>query len=193
MNFSIHSRFTLLIAASIALLSMRTLTAGPAPKNLGNGLRELLEQRHTQSRAAATTTPALNKSKGGIDFQRMMQFDQSGRVLVDILLDNAIPYEQARASILANTGTRVTAEDRSYRGGVIEAYLPVEAVAMIARTPGVSTVHASLKPRFRVGAVTSQGVVQHRVDQIPQFDGKGITVGVISDTFDTNADNITYA
>ena len=39
-----------------------------------------------------------------------------------------------------------------------------------------------------VGATTSQGVVQHRVDKLPAgVDGSGITVGVMSDSYDTNA------
>jgi Subtilase family len=187
-----YFRFMPLIAVLAgALLSVSTLTAGPLPKNLGNGLRELLEQRQAQSGATTKTAPAIASS--GVGRPGSMQFDQSGRVLVDILLDSAVPYEQTRASILANGGTQLLAEDRNYRGGVIEAYLAVDAVGIIARTPGVSAVHASLKPQFRVGAVTSQGVVQHRVDKIPQFDGAGITVGVISDTFNTAPGRLTRA
>jgi len=183
----------ILTALGAGLLSLPTLTAGPIPKNLGNGLREILEQKQAaaQAGAAAKTAPAI--SRGGADYARMMQFDQGGRVLVDILLDNATPYDQTRSSILANQGTQITAEDRNYRGGVMEAYLPIDAIAIVARTPGVSAVHASLKPQFRVGAVTSQGVVQHRVDKIPQFDGAGITIGVISDTFNTSQGAITHA
>ena len=40
-----------------------------------------------------------------------------------------------------------------------------------------------------VGATTSQGVVQHRVDKLPAgIDGVGITVGVMSDSYDTERD-----
>ncbi|MES1262839.1 MAG: peptidase S53, partial [Peristeroidobacter soli] len=38
-----------------------------------------------------------------------------------------------------------------------------------------------------VGATDSQGIVQHRVDKLPAgVDGSGITVGVMSDSYDTN-------
>ncbi len=38
-----------------------------------------------------------------------------------------------------------------------------------------------------VGATDSQGVVQHRVNKLPAgVDGSGITVGVMSDSYDTN-------
>ena len=38
-----------------------------------------------------------------------------------------------------------------------------------------------------VGATDSQGIVQHRVDKIPAgINGSGITVGVMSDSYDTN-------
>jgi hypothetical protein len=191
MKTSYDRRFSLLVTIGFAISSISTLLGGPAPTNLGNGLRELVEQRRAQSSAAAWTNSSV--AKRAADYQRLMEFDQAGRVLVDVLLDSAVPYEQTRAALVADGATQITAEDRGYRSGVIEAYVPVESVAMIARTPGVSAVHASLKPQFRVGAVTSQGVVQHRVDKIPQFDGTGITVGVISDTFNTNHSAITHA
>jgi hypothetical protein len=164
--------------------------AGALPRNLGNGLTKLL--RDNQSIAGRQTTPA-NKGSGRADSSGLMQFDDTGRVLVDILLDAALPFEQTRRDILARSGTKLRAENRTYRGGVIEAWLSVDQIAVIARTPGVSALHASLAPRFNVGAVTSQGVVQHRVDQIPQYDGSGITIGVISDSFDTNLNTITRA
>ena len=43
----------------------------------------------------------------------------------------------------------------------------------------------SIEPTTNVGAVTQQGVIQHRVDQIPQLDGTGITIGVLSDSYNT--------
>ncbi len=193
MKSSTHSRFTLLIATGVVLLRALTLTAGPVPKNLGNGLRELLEQKQAAAQPGAAAATAPTTTKSGADHARLMQFDQSGRVLVDILLDSATPYDQTRAAIAAYDNAQLIAEDRDYRSGVIEAYLPVDAVAIVARTAGVSAVHASLKPQFSVGAVTSQGVVQHRVDKIPQYNGAGITVGVISDSFNTNPNTITHA
>src|SRR6202008_4513314 len=57
----------------------------------------------------------------------------------------------------------------------------------LARRKGVLAVVPSSPMATNVGGTTSQGVVQHREDQIPGVDGAGITVGVMSDSYDTNA------
>src|SRR4029079_16593385 len=59
------------------------------------------------------------------------------------------------------------------------------ALVALATTKGVSAIHGVNAPITNVGSVTQQGLVQHRVDQIPQFDGTGITIGVISDSYNT--------
>src|SRR6266481_6292220 len=41
----------ILTALGAGLLSLPTLTAGPIPKNLGNGLREILEQKQAAAQA----------------------------------------------------------------------------------------------------------------------------------------------
>jgi hypothetical protein len=57
----------------------------------------------------------------------------------------------------------------------------------VANEKGVLAVVPSSPWVANVGATTSQGVVQHRVDKLPAgIDGSGITVGVLSDSYDTN-------
>ena len=69
---------------------------------------------------------------------------------------------------------------------MIEAYVPTSSLLSIARKKGVLAVVPSSPMVTNVGATTSQGVVQHRVDQLPAgVDGSGITVGVMSDSYDT--------
>ena len=75
--------------------------------------------------------------------------------------------------------------DLSYRGGVVEAFVGLNDIVALAKTPGVSSVILAVKPLLDVGATTSQGVVQHRVNTVTQT-GAGITVGVMSDSFDTS-------
>ncbi len=64
-------------------------------------------------------------------------------------------------------GVEVTASDMNYRAGVIEAYVPTSSLLNIARKKGVLAVVPSSPMVTNVGATTSQGVVQHRVDQLP--------------------------
>lgn len=80
----------------------------------------------------------------------------------------------------------VTATDLSYRGGVVEAFVGLDDVVALAKAPGVSSVILAVKPLLDVGVTTAQGVVQHRVNTISQT-GTGITVGVMSDSFDTTS------
>jgi hypothetical protein len=82
----------------------------------------------------------------------------------------------------------VVASDLKYGPGLVEAYVPVEQLLSVANTKGVLAVVASAPAVTNVGATDSQGVVQHRVDKLPAgVDGSGITVGVMSDSYDTNA------
>ena len=85
------------------------------------------------------------------------------------------------------TGVEVVASDLSYGPGLVEAYVPVEQLLSVARTKGVLSVVPSSPMETNVGATDSQGIVQHRVNKLPPgVDGSGITVGVMSDSYDTN-------
>lgn len=57
--------------------------------------------------------------------------------------------------------------------------------------PGVASVAQALKPYTKVGRATSQGVQAQRVDRVPPgIDGRGITVGALSDSFDTATESL---
>ena len=108
--------------------------------------------------------------------------DESDRVLVTIVVNGLHAFDQVRAAVSAAPGVSITAEDRKYRAGIFEGSLLADSLVALARTRGVSAVHAVIRPVTNVVLVTQQGVVQHRVDQIPQ-DGTGITIGVLSDSY----------
>jgi len=111
---------------------------------------------------------------------------------------------------------QITAVDAKYRGvGVIEGYVSIEDVVALSETDGVRSVHLALKPYHSrhltgqrvpaapavaaplglIGTTFDQGVTQHRVDKINQiynpsapvnWDGTGMTIGCISDSFNTS-------
>ncbi|HVF15680.1 MAG TPA: hypothetical protein VNA21_02180, partial [Steroidobacteraceae bacterium] len=116
-----------------------------------------------------------------------MRFDDAGRALVRISLDGRVAGGSVLQSIRSIAGVEVTASDMNYRAGVIEAYVPTNSLMSIAKQRGVLAVVPSSPMRTNVGATDSQGVVQHRVDKVTGVDGSGITVGVMSDSYDTNA------
>jgi hypothetical protein len=152
-------------------------------RNLGGGLDRIAAsaggaQASAQSRSA-NAVPSL-------ELIHPVQFDASGRALVRVSLDGKVPAATVLQSLQSIASVEVTASDMSYRAGVIEAYVPTSSLVSIARSKGVLAVVPSSPMVTNVGATDSQGIVQHRVDKIPGIDGQGITVGVLSDSYDTN-------
>ncbi|WP_395701486.1 S8 family serine peptidase [Aquabacterium sp.] len=173
----------MLIAASAA-------HATPVPQKLGGALQELAARQFTaanpqsalaqQRRAAAAIS---GEQMTASDTDSVMR-DELGRVLVNILVDGSASHDRVRALVDAIPGVKISAEDKGYRAGIIEGFVPEAALIPLAKLRGISAIHPVVRPVTNVGAVTQQGLVQHRVDQISQ-DGTGITVGVLSDSYNT--------
>ncbi len=113
--------------------------------------------------------------------------DAAGSPLVRITLDGKVPAATFLQGLKGMAGVKVSATDLKYRAGVIEAYVSTDALARVAGKTGVLAVVPASPRVTNVGAVTSQGIVQHRVDKITGVDGTGITVGVMSDSYDTSS------
>ncbi len=178
----------------LLLLSVCPLLTGQAddvlPPNLGRGLRPLVEWQRTQPtehtdaerRAGLVTHLGHNVSR--------VQTDETGRVAVDIRLDGTVPPAEVKRN-LAALGLSLTGEHVARRGdgrdGVLTAHLPLAQAAQAARVPGVFSVLAAHRPRTRVkvGAVTSQGVAALHDDAVQDagYSGQGITIGVLSDSY----------
>src|SRR3954454_17292330 len=159
---------------SLVLVGAADARGGPAG-NLGNGLGRLL------------APPA---AKGGIRLDQSVLAirDKAGRVLVDVYADDNSALATVRQRSEAN-GLDVV--DQSAEHKILEGFVAVSDVKSLAATPGVSSVSQALKPFTRVGKATSQGVEAQRVDRVPPgIDGRGITVGGLSDSFDTATETI---
>src|SRR5207253_2772012 len=72
------------------------------------------------------------------------------------------------------------------RHGVISVQLPVDQAAAAARLPGVRSITLVHRPWHHVGQVTSQGATAMKSTLVVRrhITGSGITVGVMSDSFD---------
>jgi hypothetical protein len=174
------SRPALACVLASALFSPALLDAKPAVRNLGGGLEELAAQAgQAQSRASARAAPADQVT-------HPIQFDEAGRALVRISLDGKAPAANVLQSVRGMAGVEVVAADFNYRAGVIEAYVPTGSLVSLAGQKGVLAVVPSGAMVTNVGAAESQANVQHRIDKIPDVDGTGITIGVMSDSYDTN-------
>lgn len=174
------------------------LNAAPAvPAKLGSGLGEVVRQQLDERSTGLKGSLNRSLSESGMltfDTSSTLIRDAQGRVLVNVLVDGRFRHDLIKNQARSLAFMVVTAEDARYRAGVIEGYVPESQLAALAKLPGVRAVHGVNRPITNVGAVTQQGVVQHRVDQLPaNINGTGITVGVLSDSYNNSTATIKAA
>jgi FG-GAP-like repeat len=176
------------------LISSVPVGAAPiVPSNIDSGLAAIYAD-YIQS--ASRTVPQQIAGEGLDNAANVIRqnaaMDDAGRYNVLIHLSGTRTVDQVAQALTATGRIQVVSKNSRYRQGVVEAWLFIQDLPLVARTKGVRTVAMSIMPIFNVGAVTQQGVVQHRVDQIAgTYDGTGITVGALSDSFNisTKASN----
>src|SRR2546423_2527582 len=199
-----HSSASLspLLQAIVALAGSRCL-AFPAlakrdvPENLGNGLDKLVESNLAIKAGAAPIANGFSTAQAAIYDQMAIVDRLTGRYVVDIMPYGTVPLAALQGSLQASfPALTVQALDPSYRGhGIVEAFVTIDDAPRIAQTPGVGSVILQLKPKLNAGPAIAQGVNQHRVNRINKgynpnatkdFTGAGISVGVMSDSFDAS-------
>jgi hypothetical protein len=173
------------ILASALGTSMGASAQPPIPDNMGGGLHHLVEARVNAAAAPSAVSAAALLEP------RVLRDTQS-RVLVNVWLDGKHPLPVVHQS-LAALGANVSAELATYRQGVIAAYVPVERAIDAALLPGVRSVTLEHKPQLRIGKATTQGRATVHADKLNAlgFKGQGVTIGVLSDSFNTAPDSVT--
>ena len=83
----------------------------------------------------------------------------------------------------------------SINRSLVEGYMPIGAARSLAAVAGVRSVHAVQRPVTHAGAVQSQAVALQKADvaQALGFDGTGIKLGVLSDSYDACTGCLTNA
>lgn len=191
--FTVAGSLTLLLTSAMAQVP-KTL-----PRNMGGGLRELV-QMHRDAAAKGQAALNLRNEKAlakqpGISGVFRIAADSQNRALVNIYLDGTVPADSIRER-LKSAGASLTATDLSYRNGVIAAYMPLAAAEQFARTGGIRSLMLVHRPFADAGKTTSQGAKLMRsnvVNGSGGINGKGVTVGVISDSFNTSGNSIDAA
>ena len=174
------SRFPLWLLVLLPVASF----AADAPSNLGLGLRQLVENYQTdqaqfQQQMSAATVQADTAAN---------------RVMVNVHLDGTRTLADVRAD-LEGLGLETVSVDSTWRKGVISAWLPIAQANAAAQLTGVRSVMLAPRPRLRVGSVTAESCVVEHTDVVNKpgnfssqgILGAGISVGIISDSYDTTA------
>lgn len=105
---------------------------------------------------------------------------QRGQVLVEITTASRsqATHLQLERIGFAQTGTW---------GRVVSGFLPIRALPALAQIQGVKFARAAYRPIANVGQVTSQADISLNANVVRNtlgFDGTGVTIGVLSDSFD---------
>ncbi|MGZ3339408.1 MAG: S8 family peptidase [Reyranella sp.] len=162
-----------------ALLFLSTAWAAP-PAAMGGGLRQLVN-------AWETADPRLQAHL------ELHLKSPAGEPLVHVHLADGVTAAQALPALRA-AGFRLTAVsavDPSH----VEGFLPLHQARAVTQLPVVQSMHAVQRPRHNAGSVQSQAVALQKADiaQAAGFDGTGIRIGALSDSFDTCAACATHA
>lgn len=184
MNRFVLCACTFVIAAAALAQSSSSIAPGslaPVPENLGLGLKQLAEisQRDQgELQARMHSAPSIVSDSGG-------------RIVVNIYLNGNAPFADIEAK-LADLGVEIIARDPHWRSGVISAWLPLPQAIAAANLPGVHSIALAPRPVRRVGIVTAESsVVEHAAEvnapgvvTLQGILGRGISVGLISDSYD---------
>ena len=172
-----------LFAFTLSLALCAAAAADELPENLGLGLRGLV--------AAYESGAAMFRSRLDIARTQRMQIDDAQRAVVNIHLEGSRPASDVAADLKA-LGVEVLHVDTHWRKGVISARLPLEVAEAAARMPGLRSVMLSPRPVRRVGSVTAESSEVNRAAPVnlkglfsrQGILGTGISVGVVSDSYD---------
>jgi hypothetical protein len=170
------------------------ISAAPAKPTRKFGARISDVTRTTTTSQTFDSYKAMIAKQAASYASRAITDAATGKYLVQIMPNGRVPVANLQSAVQAAYPlTAVQAVDQNYAGhGVIEAYVALDDVPAIAAVEGVGSVILELRPIH--GAVTAQGVNQHRVNRINSFynsgvslnwDGTGISIGVMSDSFDS--------
>lgn len=152
---------------------------------LDSRLADLVAAKKAASVARPGARLAQSADQPTARFDGML--DAAGRVLVDIHLDGSEPLAVIVERLKAN-GAVVTGVDPYFQNGAVSAYVPVEQLEVLAASSGLRLMKMSLRPARNVGVTTSQGTKVLRSDlaNASGYNGAGITVGVLSDSYDAS-------
>jgi subtilase family protein len=172
---------------SACFLLTRTAFCEPA-QNLDSGLFVLSEHaKLSMPEAGATGAHSQIAQVSDADKELIRgRFDDQDRVLVHVLLDGRSSLDQVAQQVESLQGV-VLGRNATYRHGILAAYVPTDQLDNAASIAGVRALTMEHEPVKRAGKYSSQSREVLHTDVLNQqgFTGQGITIGVLSDSFNT--------
>ena len=157
-------------AALCISLNVSSVAAG-ASAPLATGLREL-------AAAYDRGDPRLAQKL------KLHLTDRAGDPIVKVRL---MPGVDADAVLTKLSAAGFSLQARStIDPSIVEGFLPLASVHTAAAVAGIHSIHAEHRPMRHAGSVQSQAVALEKADlaQKNGFDGKGIRIGALSDSYD---------
>jgi len=173
------------VVVGVTIVTVPTATQAAPPssgsakvdRSLGSGLGRLLAEQQPGAR---------QRRAGGfrMDQDALTIRDAQGRVLVDLTPQAGVDRRAFRRSAEA-AGLVVRSIDAAR--GTLEGFVKLDDVETLNGVTGRGTLAQAIKPRTNAGAATSQGVALQRISQVQKrgIDGEGVTIGALSDSYDT--------
>ena len=175
------------IVSACFLFVSAAFCAEPA-QNLDSGLQALSEHAKLSMPEAGAAGVHSQIAKVSDSDKQLIRgrFDDQDRVLVHVLLDGRSSLDQVAQQVESLQGVIL---DRSptYRHGILAAYVPTDQLDNAASILGVRALTMEHQPAFRARKYSSQSREVLHTDVLNQqgFTGQGITIGVLSDSFNT--------
>jgi hypothetical protein len=161
--------------------------AEPA-QNLDSGL-SILSEHAKLSMPEAGASGVHSQIATVSDVDKLLvsgRFDDQDRVLVHVLLDGRSSLDFVVGQVESLQGV-VLDRNSAYRHGILAAYVPTDQLDNVATILGVRALTMEHEPVKRAGRFSSQSAEVLQTDVLNQsgMTGKGITIGVLSDSFNT--------
>ncbi|MDO9377269.1 MAG: S8 family serine peptidase [Nocardioidaceae bacterium] len=182
--------------ASPAPGSTPDVAAGTTPSAAPGGTTDDAGLGNGLGRLVAGSKARRGPSGLRLDQGQLAIRDDAGRVLVHVTPRDDVDRAAYRRDV-EGLGLVVQATDDE--AGTLEGFLPLAQVRDVAALADTGTVAQALRPQVRAGsesargAATSQGVAAQRIDRVQArgVDGRGITVGALSDSYDLATNTVT--